>query len=208
MMKNQSKISLPQLINDLDLMFPNAKCELNYNNLFELIIAVVLSAQTTDNRVNEVTKILFSKYPTYQLLASANILEVEEILKPLGMNKVKAKNIINLSKKLVELKEIPNTLEGLTKLDGVGRKCANVILSEYFKEPRIAVDTHVYRTSIRLGLASGNVLDVENELMKKFDKKDWYYMHIHLVHLGRYVCKAKKPLCANCLIKNCPSRIE
>ncbi|MBP5445844.1 MAG: endonuclease III [Acholeplasmatales bacterium] len=205
-MKEQSKLSLNQLISDLDKMFPNARCELDYNNLFELIIAVSLSSQTTDKRVNEVTKVLFSKYPTYNDLAKANIYEVEEILKPLGMNKVKAKNIIELSKKLIIKNKMPETLEELMELDGVGRKCANVILSEYYKIPSIAVDTHVLRTSNRLGLASGSVLEVEKKLMKKFDKKDWYFIHIHLVFLGRYVCKAKNKECAKCLINGCPSR--
>ena len=205
-MSNQSKISYQNLINSLDIMFPNAKCELNYTNLFELIIAVVLSAQTKDERVNEVTKILFKKYSNPNLLKDANVIDVENIIKPLGMYKAKAKNIIELSKKIDELGYIPNTLESLMELDGVGRKSANVILSEYFKVPRIAVDTHVYRTSNRLGLASGSVTDVEEELMKKFEEKYWYYMHIHLVLLGRYICKAKKPLCDKCLIKDCPSR--
>lgn len=205
-MKNQSKVSLPNLINSLDLMFPNAKCELDYNNLFELIIAVVLSAQTTDKRVNQVAKELFRKYSNYTLLSKANIDDVIDIIKPLGMFKIKAKNIIELSKKLDNLGIIPDTLEGLMTLDGVGRKSANVILSEYFKIPRIAVDTHVYRTSIRLNLAKGNVLEVEEKLMKTFEEKDWYYIHIHLVLLGRYICKAQKPLCEKCLIKDCPSR--
>ena len=205
-MKKQSKVSLPNLINSLDLMFPNAKCELNYNNLFELIICVVLSAQTTDKRVNEVTIELFKKYGNYSLLSKADIVDVETIIKPLGMYKIKAKNIIELSKKLDKLGFIPDSLEGLMELDGVGRKSANVILSEYFKIPRIAIDTHVYRTSLRLGLASGSVLEVENKLMATFEEKYWYFIHIHLVLLGRYICKAKKPLCDKCLIKDCPSR--
>ena len=205
-MNKPSLISLNELIKSLDLMFPNAKCELNYNNLFELIIAVSLSAQTTDKRVNEVTKILFSKYGNYELLKDANISEVENILKPLGMYKIKAKNIIELSKKIDSLGFIPNSYETLTSLPGVGRKSANVILSEYFKIPKIAVDTHVYRVSKRLNLASGSILDVENKLMELFNEDYWYYMHIHLVLLGRYICKAKNPLCDKCLIKDCPSR--
>ena len=205
-MKKPSSISLNQLIKSLDLMFPNAKCELDYNNLFELIIAVSLSAQTLDKRVNEVTKVLFKKYPDYDALCLANISDVEEIIKPLGMYRIKAKNIIELSKKLHNLGFIPNTLEELMTLDGIGRKSANVILSEYFKIPRIAVDTHVERTSKRLGLSTGNVIKIEKDLMELFDKEYWYYMHIHLVLLGRYICKAKNPLCSKCLIKDCPSR--
>ena len=205
-MKKPSLISLNQLIEELDLMFKDAKCELNYNNLFELIIAVILSSQTLDKRVNEVTKILFIKYPTYKELAMANITDVENIIKPLGMYRVKANNIIELSKKLDSLGFIPNSEEELMSLPGIGRKTCNVILSEYFKVPKIAVDTHVYRTSNRLGLASGSVLDVEKKLMELFDKEYWYYIHIHLVFLGRYICKAKNPLCDKCLIKDCPSR--
>ncbi len=205
-MEKPSLISLNQLIKSLDLMFKDAKCELVYNNLFELIIAVILSAQTLDKRVNEVTKILFKKYGTPSLLSKANQSEIEDIIKPLGMHKMKSKNIIELSKKIDNMGFIPDTLDGLMSLDGVGRKSANVILSEYFKIPRIAVDTHVYRTSHRLGLAKGSVLDVENELMKKFEEKYWYFIHIHLVLLGRYICKAKQPLCDKCLIKDCPSR--
>lgn len=205
-MKKPSLISLSELIKSLDLMFPNAKCELNYNNLYELIIAVSLSAQTTDKRVNEVTKILFSKYRDYSSLKDANITDVENIIKPLGMYKIKARNIIELAKKVDNLGIIPNSYEILVSLPGVGRKSANVILSEYFKIPKIAVDTHVYRVSKRLNLASGNVVDVENKLMELFDEKYWYYMHIHLVLLGRYICKAKNPLCDKCLIKDCPSR--
>jgi endonuclease-3 len=205
-MRKPSLISLNQLIKSLDLMFKDAKCELVYNNLFELIIAVILSAQTLDKRVNEVTKILFKKYPTYKELKDASISDVEAIIKPLGMYKVKANNIIELSKKLDSLGFIPTNEEELLKLPGVGRKSSNVILSEYFNIPKIAVDTHVYRTSIRLGLASGSMLDVEKKLMELFDEKYWYYIHIHLVFLGRYICKAKKPMCDKCLIKDCPSR--
>ena len=122
------------------------------------------------------------------------------------MYKIKAKNIIELSKKIGSLGFIPNSYETLTSLPGVGRKSANVILSEYFKIPKIAVDTHVYRVSKRLNLASGSIIDVENKLMELFNEDYWYYMHIHLVLLGRYICKAKNPLCDKCLIKDCPSR--
>ena len=163
----------------LDELFPNPKCELNYNKDYELLIAVVLSAQSTDKRVNEVTKTLFSKYSDYKLLSKANLMDVIDIIKPLGMYKVKANNIIKLSQKLDDLGYIPNTLEELVKLDGVGRKSANVILSEYFKIPRIAVDTHVYRTSIRLNLAKGSVLEVEKKLMNTFDEEYWYYILLY-----------------------------
>lgn len=203
-MKKPSSIFLTQLIKSLDEMFPDAKCELTYSSLFELLIKVVLSSQTLDKRVNEVGEVLFKKYPTFNHLANANMLDVINIIKPLGMYNSKAKNIIELSKKLVLLDEIPSTFDGLVKLDGVGRKSANVVLAEYFKEPRIAVDTHVHRTSIRLGLAKGSPLDVENTLMELFDKEYWYYLHVRLVLLGRYVCKSNNPICSKCMIKCCP----
>lgn len=203
-MKKPSSDFITQLVKNLDKMFPNAKCELNYNNLFELIVAVSLSAQTTDKRVNQVTKVLFKKYPTYVELADAKIEDVIEIIKSLGMFNSKAKNIIEMSKKIKALDHMPETFDELVMLDGVGRKSANVILSEYYHIERIAVDTHVYRTSMRLGLAKGSVLDVEKTLMELFDEEYWYFLHIRLVLLGRYICKAKNPLCDQCLIKNCP----
>lgn len=195
-----SKSSINELISNLDQMFPNAKCELEYHNLFELIIAVVLSAQTTDVSVNKVTPVLFEKYPTYETLANAKLEDVENIIKNIGLYHNKAKNIIMLSKTLLE-KGMPNTLEGLMELSGVGRKTANVVLGEYYSVPSIAVDTHVKRTSERLGLAKGTPYEIEQKLMKLFPKERWTKLHIQLVFLGRYVCLARKPKCEECLMK-------
>lgn len=186
-------------------MFPNAKCELDYKNNFELLIAVSLSAQTTDILVNKVTKELFEKYPDAFHLAKASQSDVREIIKPIGLSNNKSKNIIELSKKLVLEKggNVPSDYEYLVTLPGVGRKTANVVLSEGFNIPRIAVDTHVLRVSNRLGLANTtNVLIVEEELMKKFPRNDWHKLHHLLIHFGRYFCKAKNPLCDNCKFKN------
>ncbi len=184
-------------------MFPDAKCELDYTNLYELTIAVVLSAQTTDKRVNEVTKILFNKYPNYLSLSNARIDDVIDIIRPLGMYNNKAKNIISLANEVVMLNHEPESYDEFINLTGVGRKCANVILSEYFKEPHIAVDTHVFRVAKRLGLSNGNnPLKVENDLMELFDKNLWYFLHIHLVHLGRYMCKAASPICSKCCLNS------
>lgn len=194
-----------EIYDNLLEIVPNAKCELNYRNNFELLIAVSLSAQTTDILVNKVTKELFEKYPDAFHLAKASQSDVREIIKPIGLSNNKSKNIIELSKKLVLEKEgnVPCDYEYLITLPGVGRKTANVVLSEGFNIPRIAVDTHVLRVSNRLGLANtSNVLTVEEELMKKFPKENWHKLHHLLIHFGRYFCKAKNPLCDNCKFKN------
>lgn len=186
-------------------MFPNASCELNYNNLFELLVAVVLSAQTTDKRVNEVTKILFQKYNSPISLSQADYNEIYEIVRPLGLAKSKAQNIIQLSKVLnTKYNDIvPNTREELESLPGVGRKTANAVLMEGFRIPAIAVDTHVSRVSFRLGLSKDdNVLKIEQDLMKLFPKDEWYFVHHGLLFFGRYFCTAKKPNCEICKLKD------
>lgn len=200
-MPTPSKSFINELVNNLETMFPNAKCELDYSNLFELLIAVVLSAQTSDVAVNMVTKDLFMKYPTYHDLALADVIDVEKIIKNIGLYHNKAKNIIALSKTLDEKKEIPNTREELMELAGVGRKTANVVLAEYYHIPAIAVDTHVKRTSERLKIAKGNPLEIEKQLMKILPKEKWAKVHIQLVFLGRYICTARKPKCEQCLFK-------
>lgn len=186
-------------------MFPNASCELNYNNLFELLVAVVLSAQTTDKRVNEVTKILFQKYNSPISLSQADYNEIYEIVRPLGLAKSKAQNIIQLSKVLnTKYNDIvPNTREELESLPGVGRKTANAVLMEGFRIPAIAVDTHVSRVSFRLGLSKDdNVLKIEQDLMNLFPKDEWYFVHHGLLFFGRYFCTAKKPNCEICKLKD------
>lgn len=177
-------------------IFPDAKCELDYRNLFELIVAVVLSAQTTDKRVNMVTPDLFNKYPTCQDLAKADPKDVSEIIASLGLFRTKAKNIILMSQKLVDEYDgqVPNKFEDLISLPGVGRKTANVVLSEGFRIPAIAVDTHVSRVAQKLGLSNSNdVLQIEEDLKKHFDRKDWSMAHHLLLHFGRYICTARNP---------------
>ena len=186
-------------------MFPDASCELNYNNIFELLIAVVLSAQTTDKRVNIVTNELFKKYPDAITLGNADYKDVYEIIKSLGLAKTKASNIISLSKTLVEKYQsnVPNIKEQLESLPGVGRKTANAVLMEGFRIPAIAVDTHVSRVSNRLGLSnSDNVRIIEQDLMKTYDIKDWYFVHHGLLFFGRYFCLSQNPKCIECKLKD------
>lgn len=185
--------------------YPNAKCELNFNNNFELLIAVCLSAQTTDKRVNIVTKELFEKYDNPYKLKDANYEDVKEIIKSLGLSSTKARNIIEISQKLVDdfKGKVPSTREELMLLPGVGRKTSNVVLSVGFNIPAIAVDTHVKRVSNRLGLSdSEDVLKIEEDLMKLFDEEDYYQVHHCLIFFGRYYCKAKNPNCNNCILKD------
>ena len=195
-----------RILDYLDELFPNPKCELNYNKDYELLIAIVLSAQTTDKRVNKVTGILFNKYPTALDLSNAEYEDVKSVIARLGLSSNKAKNIIATSKMLVEKYNgiVPSTLEELITLPGVGRKTANVVLSEGYKIPRIAVDTHVERVSKRLGIVSdsASVLDVEQTLMKLIDEPLWHKSHHLLLFFGRYFCLAKKPNCKNCFYKN------
>ena len=198
-------------INDkLDKMFPDAKCELNYNKDYELLIATVLSAQCTDKRVNEVTKVLWKKYDL-NTLAKAKKKDIEDIIRSCGSYTKKSDYIITIAKKLVSECNgiVPNDRDYLENLPGVGRKTTNVVLSNLYDVPAIAVDTHVERVSKRLRLASKNdsVLEVENKLMKKIPKDKWSRTHHQMVLFGRYICKAAKPDCGNCLFyEECPSK--
>ncbi|MBQ4252657.1 MAG: endonuclease III [Erysipelotrichaceae bacterium] len=186
----------------LDLMFPQAGCELNYGSLFQLAVAVTLSAQTTDVSVNRVTRELFARYPDPESLAQADIKDLEAIIRSIGLYRNKAANIKALARELVENHngEVPDTMEELVKLPGIGRKTANVILSEGYKVPAIAVDTHVHRVSIRLRLAEENdtVEKVEEKLRQQFPCEQWSHLHHLLIHFGRYRCQARKPQCDNC----------
>lgn len=189
-------------------MFPNAKAELNYTNPFELLIAVVLSAQTTDKAVNKVTEILFKKYPNAEALSQAELSDVENIIKTIGLYHNKAKNIIALSRDLTEKfnGEVPADRDQLESLPGVGRKTTNVVISNAFGIPALAVDTHVARISIRLGLAkpSDNVLEIEKKLNRKIPKEQWLKVHHQMIFFGRYHCLAKNPKCQSCpLIDDC-----
>lgn len=189
----------------LNELFPNAKAELIYNNNFELLVAVVLSAQTTDIAVNKVTPELFNQYPSPEQLMNADISNIEVIIKTIGLYKTKAKNIKRLSQILFEnyQSEIPNNRFDLELLPGVGRKTANVVLSNAFGHNVIAVDTHVERVSKRLGIAkeSDNVLEVEKKIEKYFKEEDLKKLHHQLIFFGRYHCTSRKPKCEICLLK-------
>ena len=191
--------------NYLDSIIPNPTCELNYNKDYELLIAVMLSAQTTDKRVNMVTSILFNKYPNLKALANADLNDIITIIKPIGTYHKKANNIIEIAKRLIEKQNsvVPNDRTFLESLPGVGRKTANVVLSNLFNVPCIAVDTHVSRVSIRLGIAkeTDDVLTIEKKLNRKFEKDKLARLHHQLVLFGRYYCKAKNPKCENCGLK-------
>ena len=210
MLKNK-KLWCNHVLSEIKILFPNAGCELIYHNTYELLIAVVLSAQTTDVSVNKVTPLLFSKYPTVDKLAEASLEDVMSIIKPIGLYKNKSTNIINLSKKICQDfdMKVPDNFEDLTSLPGVGRKTANVVLAEGFNIPRIAVDTHVERVSKRLDLVENNksVLEVELELMGLIEQKDWHKGHHYLLFFGRYFCTAKKPRCNECFHKECKYKI-
>lgn len=195
-----------EIIEYLDSIIPNPRCELNYQKDYELLLAVMLSAQTTDKRVNMVTAILFEKYPDLESLAKADIEDIIQIIKPIGTYHKKASNIIQISKQLLEKQNgiVPNDRDFLETLPGVGRKTTNVVLSNLFHVACIAVDTHVSRVSIRLGLAKkgDDVLTIERKLNRKFPKEKLARLHHQLVLFGRYYCKAKNPICENCALKN------
>ena len=196
---------MKEIIDYLDELIPNPKCELNYNKDYELLIATMLSAQTTDKRVNEATKVLFKKYPNLESLRKADINDIINIIKSIGTYNKKAKNIIDIANKLKEKNDIvPNDREFLESLPGVGRKTTNVVLSNIYNVPCIAVDTHVHRVSIRLGIANKNddVYTTEKKLSKKFKDYDLCRLHHQLVLFGRYYCKAINPKCENCKLKN------
>lgn len=198
------KSNVNAILEKLDLMIPNPKCELEYSKPYELLMATVLSAQCTDSRVNQVTKVLWDHF-TLATLASAPIKEVERIIYPVGTYHNKAHYLIDIANRLIKDHngEVPNDFNYLVTLPGVGRKTANVVLSNIYDRPAIAVDTHVYRTSHRLGLVpkNKNVYETEQYLMKVIPQDKWSRMHHQLVLLGRYTCKAKNPLCENCLLK-------
>lgn len=189
----------------LDMMFPDARCELNYNRDYELLIATVLSAQCTDKRVNEVTRVLFSKYDLYGL-AKADKKDIENIIRSCGSYTKKASYIIEIAKSLIANYNcvVPNDREYLESLPGVGRKTTNVVLSNLYDVPAIAVDTHVERVSKRLKIAknSDDVLKVEKKLMKAIPKELWSRSHHQLVLFGRYICKARGPECDKCAFRD------
>ena len=196
------KMNSELIENYLDELFKNPRCELNYNKDYELLIAVVLSAQTTDKRVNQVTNILFNKYDSLEKLENADLNDIKEIIKPIGTFNKKAIFVKEIASYLLKNcnGKVPNSEEELTSIPGVGRKTSNVVRSNLFNYPAIAVDTHVSRVSKRLKLAKKNddVLTIEKKLMKKFPKESWSKLHHQLVLFGRYNCTAKKPNCDKC----------
>lgn len=199
-----NKFRSNEIIQKLIELIENPRCELNYNNVFELAVATVLSAQTKDSRVNEVTKELFEICPTPEILANYDYEKIEKILAPLGLAKTKAKNIISLSSMLVEKYSgiVPNTIEELMSLPGIGRKTASVILVEGFKIPAIPVDTHVLRVANRLGFSkSDNPIKVEEDLKRFILPDKWIISHHLFIHFGRYHCTSKKPKCDGCTVK-------
>lgn len=193
------------ILNYLNEIIPNPVCELNYNKDYELLLAVMLSAQTKDARVNKVTKVLFNKYDSLKKLKEANIKDIESIIKELGNYHKKSEAVINIAKILDEKYngKVVNNRKVLENLPMVGRKTTNVVLSELFNEPTIAVDTHVERVSKRLGLVKkdDDVIKIEEKLKRKFDKKIWSKLHKQFVLFGRYYCTSKKPSCNNCKLQ-------
>jgi len=189
-------------LDQMGAMFPDAHCELNHSNPFELVIAVALSAQCTDVLVNKVTKDLFQKYKTPEDYLKVPLEELQNDIRSIGLYRNKAKNIQSLCKLVLNEYggEIPKDRDELTKLPGVGRKTANVVVSVAYNIPAIAVDTHVERVSKRLGICrwKDSVLEVEKTLMKKVPKEEWGVTHHRLIFFGRYHCKAQNPQCPSC----------
>ncbi len=189
--------------------YPNPETELTYDSPFQLLVAVILSAQCTDARVNQTTPALFKKYPTAKELKNAKQADVEKLVHSCGFYRNKAKAIISMAKDLDEKYggDLPQTLEELTALSGVGRKTASVILNQAFDLPAIAVDTHVFRVAHRLGWAKGKTPEkVEFELRALFPPEQWGAINGMLILHGRRLCKARKPLCGECFLKNnCPA---
>lgn len=190
------------IIDAMEAMFPDAHCELNFKNEFELVLAVLLSAQTTDKSVNRLTTTLFEKYQTPQDYLAVSLEELQLDLRSIGLYRTKSKNIQALCQLLMDQYDgqVPQTFDELVKLPGVGRKTANVVLSVGFNVPRIAVDTHVERISKRLDMAKkrATVLEVEDQLMKLLPVERWSKAHHSMIFFGRYHCTARNPKCEQC----------
>lgn len=200
MVKNED---IKLILDRLEENYPDAECALVHQNVYQLIVAVALSAQTTDKSVNLITPALFEKYPTAADLAVAEVSDVEEYIRRIGMYKTKAKNIVGMAKALVEKHggQVPEDYDALVALPGVGRKTANVVLSVGFGHQRIAVDTHVFRVANRIGLvAEKDVLKTELSLMDRIPEERWSKTHHSLIFHGRQCCDARKPKCEECSI--------
>lgn len=199
------QVTKQQFMSGLDQMYAEPKCELNFGSNFELLVAVILSAQCTDKRVNQVTSELFKKYNKPEDFVSLPLEEIERLIKPCGFYHNKALSIKSTSFDIIEKfgGEVPSTFDDLTSLRGVGRKTANVVISMAFDGDAFAVDTHVLRVSNRLGFVNTkNPSLCEMQLRKTFPKDKWSKMHYQMVLFGRYTCKAIKPDCQNCVFKN------
>ena len=191
------------IIERLSQHYEGAKPGLHYKTPFQLLIATIMSAQTTDKQVNAVTQTLFKKYPDAQSLGALDILELEKIIKSTGFYHTKASNVLKTCQLLMQMYDgqVPKTMEELTKLPGVGRKTANVVLSNAFGIPAIAVDTHVFRVSNRLGLANAkDVAKTEEQLMKNIPREKWSDAHHWLIWHGRKICSARSPQCGICFL--------
>ncbi|KXO15792.1 endonuclease III [Clostridiales bacterium KA00134] len=200
-MAKLSKKKVVEVLDILDRTYPDAKCELNHKNAFELLIATILSAQCTDIRVNQVTEGLFQECKSPEDFINLGIEGIEKRIYSLGFYRNKAKSIMGTSLALKDMDEIPKTIEGLMKLPGVGKKTANVVASNCFGVPAIAVDTHVFRVSNRIGLAEAkNVEDTEIQLQKQIPKKRWTQAHHTLIFHGRRICSSRSPKCEICPI--------
>ena len=197
------KDKIKEVLDRLEETYPDAECALHHQNVFQLIVAVALSAQTTDKSVNVVTPALFDRYPDADALATADVEEVSEYIKRIGMYKTKAKNIVGMAQKLVSDYggQVPEDYDALVSLPGVGRKTANVVLSVGFGHQRIAVDTHVFRVANRIGLVhEKDVLKTEISLMERIPEERWSRTHHSLIFHGRQCCDARKPKCDDCPI--------
>lgn len=192
------------IINELDRLFPDARCELEFNKDYELLLSVMLSAQTTDKRVNEVTKDIYSKYDTLEKLNKLSIEEIESLIRRLGFFKSKAKNFKGIVEKLVNIGYVPNDVKFLESLPGVGHKTASVVIEHLFDTPAFAVDTHVFRVSKRLSITKDkdDIIKTERKLKKYFDKDTWNRVNSQLVLFGRYNCTSRSPKCNDCNLKN------
>lgn len=196
-----SKKKIAEAVELLEDMYPEADCELQFGTVFQLLVAVVLSAQTTDKSVNQVTEILFEKYPDAEAIAGMTEEELQQIIKRIGMYKTKSKNVLSLARIIRDEYngEVPGDYDKLIALPGVGRKTANVVLANGFGEQRIAVDTHVFRVANRIGLVKEpDVLKTELSLMEVLPNNKWTRMHHALIWHGRRVCDARRPQCPDC----------
>ena len=200
------------IISILSKEYAGSKSALSYSNPFELLLAVILSAQCTDKQVNAVTARIFPAYGKPAALAALPLAKVEELIRGCGLFRTKAKNIKAVCQILLDkfAGQVPDNLADLLSLPGVGRKTANVVLSQAFGKPALAVDTHVFRVSRRLGLAAGADADeTEQELCRLIPQRDWSAAHHWFIWHGRLVCKARRPLCADCILRElCPARIK